>query len=98
VERARPGHDRRLIVRFHPNDSVQRPGLSPGSFCRAPRPRRAGVPDHDHEAELPRHPQKRRSTRAKAAKWGAAVYMARWVNTRGKKGPWSEVTTATVAA
>jgi hypothetical protein len=29
---------------------------------------------------------------------GAAVYMARWVNTRGEKGPWSEVTTATVAA
>lgn len=28
----------------------------------------------------------------------AAVYMARWVNTRGEKGPWSEVTTATVAA
>ncbi len=27
-----------------------------------------------------------------------AVYMARWVNTRGKKGPWSEITTATVAA
>jgi hypothetical protein len=27
-----------------------------------------------------------------------AVYMARWVNTRGDKGPWSEITTATVAA
>jgi hypothetical protein len=27
-----------------------------------------------------------------------AVYMARWVNTRGEKGPWSDVTTATVAA
>jgi hypothetical protein len=27
-----------------------------------------------------------------------AVSMARWVNTRGEKGPWSEVTTATVAA
>jgi hypothetical protein len=27
-----------------------------------------------------------------------AVDMARWVNTRGEKGPWSEVTTATVAA
>ncbi len=27
-----------------------------------------------------------------------AVYMARWVSTRGEKGPWSEVTTATVAA
>jgi hypothetical protein len=27
-----------------------------------------------------------------------AVYMARWVNTRGEKGPWSEITTATVAA
>jgi len=29
---------------------------------------------------------------------GAAVYMARWINTRGEKGPWSEITTATVAA
>ena len=32
---------------------------------------------------------------------GAAVSMARWVNTlggRGEKGPWSEITTATVAA
>lgn len=27
-----------------------------------------------------------------------AVYMLRWVNTRGEKGPWSDVTTATVAA
>jgi len=27
-----------------------------------------------------------------------AVYMARWVNTRGEKGPWSEVAAATVAA
>lgn len=27
-----------------------------------------------------------------------AVYMARWVNTRGEKGPWSEVASATVAA
>jgi len=27
-----------------------------------------------------------------------AVYMARWINTRGEKGPWSDVTTATVAA
>jgi len=27
-----------------------------------------------------------------------AVYMARWVNTRGEEGPWSEVATATVAA
>lgn len=27
-----------------------------------------------------------------------AVYMARWINTRGEKGPWSEVTSATVAA
>jgi len=25
------------------------------------------------------------------------VYMARWVNTRGEKGPSSEITTATVA-
>jgi hypothetical protein len=29
---------------------------------------------------------------------GAAVCMARWVNTRGEKGPWSEITTATVGA
>ena len=27
-----------------------------------------------------------------------AVYMLRWVSTRGERGPWSEVTTATVAA
>jgi len=27
-----------------------------------------------------------------------AVYMARWLNTRGEKGPWSEIATATVAA
>jgi hypothetical protein len=27
-----------------------------------------------------------------------AVSMARWINTRGEKGPWSEITTATVAA
>ena len=27
-----------------------------------------------------------------------AGYMLRWVNTRGEKGPWSEITTATVAA
>lgn len=26
------------------------------------------------------------------------VYMARWVSTSGEKGPWSEVTSATVAA
>ena len=29
---------------------------------------------------------------------GAAVYTTRCVNTRGEKGPWSETTTATVAA
>ena len=28
----------------------------------------------------------------------AAVYMLRWVHTCGEKGPWSEITTATVAA
>ena len=28
----------------------------------------------------------------------AAVYMLRWINTRGEKGPWSDVATATVAA
>jgi hypothetical protein len=27
-----------------------------------------------------------------------AVYLARWINTRGEKGPWPEITTATVAA
>jgi len=27
-----------------------------------------------------------------------AVYMARWINTRSEKGPWSEIATATVAA
>lgn len=27
-----------------------------------------------------------------------AISMARWINTRGERGPWSEVTTATVAA
>jgi hypothetical protein len=26
-----------------------------------------------------------------------SVYMARWVNTRSEKGPWSEVTTATAS-
>jgi len=31
-------------------------------------------------------------------KWGGAVYMTRWVNTQGEKGPWSEIATATVAA
>jgi len=29
---------------------------------------------------------------------GAAVSMARWISAHGEKGPWSEVTTATVAA
>jgi len=27
-----------------------------------------------------------------------AVYMARWINTRGEKGTWSEIATTTVAA
>jgi len=27
-----------------------------------------------------------------------AVYMTRWVNTHGEKGPWSEIATAMVAA
>ena len=31
-------------------------------------------------------------------KMGAAVYMARWINTRGEKGLWLEIATATVAA
>ncbi|MBL8880105.1 MAG: hypothetical protein JNG88_13385 [Phycisphaerales bacterium] len=39
-----------------------------------------------------------RAEYAKAAGGKTAVYMARWVNTRGEKGPWSEITTATVAA
>jgi hypothetical protein len=39
-----------------------------------------------------------RAEYAAAAGGKTAVYMARWVNTRGEKGPWSEVTTATVAA
>ncbi|MBU6413979.1 MAG: hypothetical protein KGS45_10940 [Planctomycetes bacterium] len=58
---------------------------------RADRPRRAHVPDHDHQAELPRGVRE-------GGGGETAVYMARWVNTRGEKGPWSEVTTATVAA
>jgi len=29
--------------------------------------------------------------------WGA-VYLTSWVNTRGEKGPWSEIAKATVAA
>lgn len=33
-----------------------------------------------------------------AAGGKTAVYMLRWVNTRGEKGPWSEVATATIAA
>lgn len=33
-----------------------------------------------------------------AAGGKTAVYMLRWVSTRGEKGPWSEVATATVAA
>jgi hypothetical protein len=33
-----------------------------------------------------------------AAGGKTAVYMLRWVSTRGEKGPWSDVTTATVAA
>ncbi len=36
---------------------------------------------------------------SKAGEGGkTAVYMARWVNIRVEKGPWSEITTATVAA
>ncbi len=35
----------------------------------------------------------------KPAKGGkTAIYMARWVNTRGEKGPWLELAMATVAA
>jgi hypothetical protein len=39
-----------------------------------------------------------RAEYAKAAGGKTAVYMARWVNTRGEKGPWSEIATAAVAA
>jgi hypothetical protein len=39
-----------------------------------------------------------RAEHAKAAVGKAAVFMARWVNARGEKGPWSEVAMATVAA
>jgi hypothetical protein len=39
-----------------------------------------------------------RAEYARAAGGKTAVYMARWINTRGEKGPWSEITTATVAA
>jgi hypothetical protein len=39
-----------------------------------------------------------RAEYAAAAGGKTAVYMARWVSTQGEKGPWSEVTTATVAA
>ncbi|MFZ4576206.1 MAG: hypothetical protein ACOYN0_17615 [Phycisphaerales bacterium] len=35
---------------------------------------------------------------SEGGKMGAAVSMARWINTWGEKGPWSEITTATVAA
>jgi hypothetical protein len=59
--------------------------------------RRAHVPDHDDQAESPPPREKPSSRRAKAAKWGAAVYMARWINTRGENGPWSQITMATVA-
>ena len=31
-------------------------------------------------------------------RWGAAVYMARWINTRWEKGLWLEIATAMVAA
>ncbi|KAA0217033.1 MAG: hypothetical protein DYG94_01980 [Leptolyngbya sp. PLA3] len=33
-----------------------------------------------------------------SARGKSAVYMFRWVSTRGEKGPWSEVASATVAA
>jgi hypothetical protein len=39
-----------------------------------------------------------RATFKPAEEGKTAIYMARWVNTRGEKGPWSEVATATVAA
>ena len=48
------------------------------------------VADHDHRPSF--------SAEFKAGdggKMGGAVSMTRWVNTRGEKGPWSEVTTAT---
>ena len=39
-----------------------------------------------------------RAEYARAAGGKTAVYMARLINTRGEKGPWSEIATATVAA
>lgn len=67
------------------------------------------VPPHDADQPTPTDPNAlsfltmttRPSFRAefKAGDGGkTAVYMTRWVNTRGEKGPWSEITTATVAA
>ncbi|MBK8270375.1 MAG: hypothetical protein IPK83_19605 [Planctomycetes bacterium] len=38
------------------------------------------------------------SSPAKAAKWGAAVNMARWINTRVEKRPWLEITSTTATA
>jgi len=43
-------------------------------------------------------PSEVRATNSELAAGGkTAVYMLRWVNTRGEKGPWSEVAAATVA-
>jgi len=53
--------------------------------------RRAGLSDHDEQADVPRRVQARRRRQT-------AVYMARWINTRGEKGPWMEIAMATVAA
>ena len=38
-----------------------------------------------------------RATFKPAAGGKTAIYMARWINTRGEQGQWSEITTATVA-
>jgi len=70
-------------------------GVGETGGCRpahADRPERPLVPDHDH----PPHAPHRFHDGGGGGK--TAVYMARWVNTRGEKGPWSDVTTATVAA
>jgi hypothetical protein len=55
-------------------------------FNRTDRPRRAVVPDHDHQAEFPPHPPSSVGVEFKASeggKMGAAVSMARWINTLG---------------
>ena len=58
--------------------------------------RRVGA-QRAHQLTLTTRPTLR--TDFQAADGGkTAVYMLRWVSTRGEKGPWSEIATATVAA